>query len=259
MQTRKLCSYNQMSGLAPLKKQFPKKVDVARLAKKEASMICKNDRYKMPKIYKIIPVGMNLMFLNLMAINFATPVKDLGSWLLVALLMDGVFSGGIYKDAINRAKILGKKLKKDGYFNDEQRIIIINKYLKKKGDYVFSPLTRIFYKKKIRELAQVDSKKVQTQALKNDGIVNSKILKEFAKVGWSEKETIKFISDLNVDSAFPVDKIIEIASDLYQSTTHFEVPLSNKVKAKIFKNVASPNSDEFDKLAKINAMQKKIN
>lgn len=259
MQTRRLYSYNQNIVRRPLKSLFPQNKNAVKMAKNEAVLICKKDRYNMPKIYKILPVGMNLMFLNLMAINFATPVKDLGSWLLVALLMDGVFSGGIYKDVMQRAEILGKKLKKDGYFNDEQRIIIINKYLKKKGDYVFSPLTRLFYKQKIRELAQVDSKKVEIQTLKNDGIVNPKILKEFSKVGWSEKETIKFIGDLNLDSSFPVEKIIEIASDLYKSTTHFEIPLSNKVKAKIFKNAANPHSDEFDELASMNAKNRTIN
>lgn len=154
--------------------------------------------------------------------------------------------------AIEGAKSLGKDLKKSEKYTDKQRLIIIDKYLKKSGDFVFTPLIRHFNKKKVMQIAQVDPKTIyKPKRTVNAKTVDVNVLKAFAKNGWSKKETIKFVNALNYDAELPNQTLIEIAKELYNSTPHPERPLSNKIKAKIFKNITTPRSDDFDALKRL--------
>lgn len=227
------------------------------IIKNETPELIKNVRKKEGNINDFIPSKIlfagiettTIVFtiLSIAQLNFSSALSGLGIYLYMAI------NNPIKMNAIKSAKRLSKDLKDSGKYTDAQRFIIIDKYLQKSGDFIFTPLTRIFNKKEIMKIAQVNPEMLykSSKNIKEESIT-PRTLESFSKIGWSKKETAKFINDINSENKLSDEKLIQIAKEVYEATTHLEKPLSNKIKSKIFRNAATPHSDDFDKLARQN-------
>lgn len=181
---------------------------------------------------------------------YAIAQHDLGLGILTLVCLKMSSTKFIHEAAVKEASMLAQKLKFANQYTDAQRLVIVDKYLQKTGDYIYTPFTRLFNKQKIMSIAKVDPNILYNRGkILNETDISPDILKAYDKIGWSKRETIKFINELNACDNLSDSNIIEIAKELYNSTTHLERPLSNKIKAKIFREITEPHSEEFNELA----------
>lgn len=103
--------------------------------------------------------------------------------------------------AMKGACKMSKKLK-DAGFNYNARLIAINRYLKERGDLMFTPITRVLTKGIIARAGEKNIPKVPRKLLKlsADRPISPEVIAEFEKAGFTHEEAVKLIEDLKANN-----------------------------------------------------------
>lgn len=127
------------------------------------------------------------------------------------LIVEALLGGGaltiivpfakLYYLAMKGACKMSKKLRAAG-FNYNARLIAVNRYLKERGDLMFTPITRVLTKGIIARAGEKNIPKVSKKLLQLSANrpLRPEVISEFEKAGFTHDEAIKLIEDLKANN-----------------------------------------------------------